>query len=140
MPLQPAKTRKNRLLDAEITEKLRKGLGFKSVSSAELTTTCTKKTLDDPFFGDTAKGMDIILHTHHTLASDSFASQHTLHTVLPNSLVCFSPVSRRFQRTTHTVLHTSRIRIPVPPYLNGFEAKLPLLHGPHTLHTLVSNS
>ena len=94
MLLQPSTTRQNRLHDAGFTEKLRKGLGFKAASSAELTTTCTKKTLDDPLlFLELAKGMDIILHTHHTLASDSFASQHTLHTVLPNSLACFPSVS-----------------------------------------------
>ena len=83
--------------------------------------------------------MDIILHTHHTLASNFFASQHTLHTVLSNSLACFLS-SAVFSELRHTVLHTSRIRIPVPPYLNGFEVNLVHPHTSHTLHTLVSNS
>ena len=69
--------------------------------------------------------MDIIRHTHHTLASDFCASQHTLHTVLPNSLVCFSPVSRRFQRTTAygpTYVPHTHLR---PQYLNDFEVRQP---------------
>ena len=84
----------------KLRKKLRKGLGFNQWAQPSSHQYTQGKLWMIRSFLDAAKGMAIILHTHHTLASNSWASQHTLHTVLPNSLACFPSVSRRFQRTT----------------------------------------